>query len=337
VGRGAGRVALVRVLIVGGSRFVGRHLTEVLSGRHEVWLANRGQTSTELFGAVGRFDVDRSRGGDLSALAGQAFDAVVDVSAYVPAQVRGLAEALAGAGVGRYLLISTVSVYDPAGAAADATEGAATTAPVRDTEEVTPETYGGLKVACEEDAAAAWGDRLTVVRPGIVAGPHDHTDRLTWWPRFLGLSTPTPLPDQRAQPVQSIDARDLALFCRRLLEDGTPGTFDATGDPMDLASLADEVVAVVGAAWAGGATGPQWVPTDRWGDVPLPPLFLGDPVDWPMFARDSARAVEAGLVRRPLRETITDLVAWDVERGQPPLAAPPSAEQVLELRARLSG
>lgn len=321
----------MRILILGGTRFVGRHLTQALAADHEVWLANRGRTTTELFGAAGRFDIDRGHHTDLSALEGQRFDAVLDVSAYVPAQVARLADRLAD-GVQRYLLVSTVSVYDPGHVGEDPTETAILNLAIRDSTEVTGETYGGLKVACEEEAADAWGDRLTVVRPGIVAGPHDHTDRLTWWVRQLGTSDETPLPDRRSQPVQAIDARDLAAFCRRLLEDDRAGTFDATGEAWDLAALVDEVVAVVGAAWTGNVGGATWVAPDRWGEVPLPPLVLDDDALHPMFQRASAKAVEAGLVRRPIRQTLTDLQAWDVERGQPPLAAGPSRDQLAALR-----
>ncbi|CAN5415822.1 SDR family oxidoreductase [soil metagenome] len=327
----------MRILILGGSQFVGRHITEALAADHEVWLANRGRTSTDLFGAAGRLDVDRSdpsAGGDLSALAEQAFDAVVDVSAYVPRQVREVAEVLGDDFTGRYLLISTVSVYDPEGAAADVTETATVVPAVRDTEGVTGKTYGGLKVACEQEAADAFGDRLTVVRPGIVAGPHDPTDRLTWWVRHLGDSTGMPLPDLRDQPVQAVDARDLAGFCRGLLEHGTSGAFDATGASMPLAQLVEEVVAVVGAAWAGGSTGPTWVPREAWGEVPLPPMVLdggdldGDRAHGALFRRDSTAAVAAGLERRPLRETVTDLLTWDIQRGQPPLQVGPTTEQL---------
>jgi 2'-hydroxyisoflavone reductase len=317
----------MRILILGGTSFVGRHMTETLASDHEVWLANRGRTSTDLFGAAGRIEIDRSPDGDLSALADESFDAVIDVSAYVPRQVREISAVL-GDRVGRYLLISTVSVYDRDAVGDDVTESAALVPAVRDTEQVTGETYGGLKVACEEEASAAWGDRLTVVRPGIVAGPHDPTDRLTWWVRFLGDSTGTLLPDRREQPVQVVDARDLAGFCARLVQDGLSGTFDATGAPTTLGELSDEVVAVVGASWAGGATGPMWVPLERWGSIPLPPMVLGEGAPDGLFRRDSVDAVGAGLSRRDLRETITDLRSWDVERGQPPLAVEPTAEQL---------
>ncbi|WP_370328147.1 NAD-dependent epimerase/dehydratase family protein [Euzebya sp.] len=318
----------MRLLVVGGSKFVGRHVVEAaVADGHEVWLANRGETTTETFGAAGRLTIDRATD-DLGALGGEAFDAVIDVSAYIPRHVTALHDVL-GDRVGWYLLVSTVSVYDAAAMADDPTESAPRQLAEHDTEEVTSETYGPLKVACEEAAHQRWDDRLTVVRPGIVAGPHDHTDRFTWWVRHLATTRPTPLPDRRDQPVQVIDARDLAAFCLRLVADRTRGSFDATGEVLTLEALVDAVLDGVG-----GVTDEpvRWVDPSRWGEISLPPLVL-DP-SWgqdALFQRDSVAAPAAGLTRRPVSVTAEDTRAWDVAIGQPSLAAGPSAEELTAL------
>ncbi len=310
----------MRLLIVGGSRFVGRHLTEAaVAAGHEVVLANRGRTTTETFGAVDRLTIDRDTG-DLAALAGTRWDAVADVSAYTPAAVTDLAEVVEA---DRYLLVSTVSVYDPGGMA-ERTESA----PLREAatldEPRTMARYGELKVACEQVAADRWGPALVVVRPGIVSGPEDPTDRFTWWTRALA-GDPPPLPDARDQDVQVIDARDLAAFCLALLEredvEGL-GPLDVTGQAQTL----DQVVAQVAAA-VGGDTGEvAWVPLEE-GAADLPPLVL-DP-SWGqagIFSRDSAAALAAGLQRRPLADTAADTRAWDLRRGLPPLTAGPDLQ-----------
>lgn len=305
----------MRLLILGGTRFVGRHITEAaVSAGHEVILANRGRTSTDTLGTAGRVTIDRDTG-DLAGLADTRWDAVVDVSAYTPAHVADLADAITAE---RYLLVSTVSVYDPAGMA-DPAESAPLREPAAPDESRSMDRYGELKVACEQVAEQRWGDARVIVRPGIVAGPHDPTDRFTWWTRALATTPPPPLPDARDQDVQVIDARDLAAFCLHLLSGDRTGPLDVTGEPVPLAGMVEAVAGAVDA----DPSAVSWVPVEEHeGD--LPPLVL-DPA-WGqagIFSRSSEAARAAGLERRPLAVTAADTRAWDVDRGLPELTTGP--------------
>src|SRR4051812_29839426 len=171
----------MRILVIGGTRYVGRHLVEAaLVAGHEVTLVHRSPTT--LFPSARHVLTDRN--GDLSALADGEWDATVDVCAYLPAQVRSLATALGDRG-GHHLFVSSVSVYaDPPGPGGDEDS---TLLPVAGdgVDEVTGTTYGPLKVACERAATAAYGDRLAIVRPTYVVGPNDPTGRYPWWVRRM--------------------------------------------------------------------------------------------------------------------------------------------------------
>jgi 2'-hydroxyisoflavone reductase len=168
----------VRLLVLGGTQFVGRALVEAaLHGGHEVTLFHRGRTNADLFPEAEHVLGDRDGGLDL--LRGRAWDACLDVCGYVPRVVRQSADLLRGA-VGRYVFVSTISVY--ASLAEPAVEGSPL-AELADTavEEITGETYGGLKVLCEREVERAFGDDALVIRPGFVVGPHDPTGRFTYW------------------------------------------------------------------------------------------------------------------------------------------------------------
>ena len=297
----------MRVLVLGGTAFVGRAIVEQLLARgHEPTLLTRGRTGADLFPGTPRVTGDRS--GPLAALGD--WDAVVDVSNYVPRHVSQAADALGS--VGRYLLISTVSVYGLDGSVLPEQ---------RDTEEVTGETYGRLKVACENEAASRFGDRLTVVRPGIVAGPHDVTDRFTYWARRAPQGGRIAVTGRLDQPVQVVDSRDLANLCVQLLEDDRPGTFDAVG-PAEPVTLG-ELVSVC----ADGADH-ELVELPH---GPALPLVLPDPAADPLFRRSRAEAEAAGLTSTPLLQTARDTRAWDQGRG--PLSAGLTPEQEAELLA----
>ena len=313
----------MRLLVLGGTSFVGRAVVErALSAGHEPTLFSRGRTGAELFPDVERRRGDRATG-DYASLAGGGWDAVVDVSAYVPRHVQQAADALRDV-VGRCLFISTGSVYDVARApASDLAEDCARLPPERGTEEVTGDTYGPLKVACEDDVAARWGSSGTVVRPGIVAGPHDPTDRFRYWVRRAARGGRVAVPGRLEQPVQVVDARDLADLVVALLEADRPGTFNAVG-PAEPVTLGGLVQACAQAAGSEVELVPVAVQEGF-------PLVLADPSDDPLFRRSAAAARAAGLGATPLATTAADTLAWDRERGEPALQVGLTPEREAEL------
>lgn len=288
----------MRVLVLGGTAFVGRAIVDDLLARgHEPTLFTRGKTGADLFPGVPRLTGDRETGeyGDLSG-----FEAVVDVSAYVPRHVAQAADAVGD--TGRYLFISTGSVYDRTAAGDGITESSPRLAPYRESEVVDGDTYGPLKVACEDDVQSRYGDRATIVRPGIVAGPHDPTDRFTYWVRRGTRPGPTAVPGRLDQPVQVVDSRDLARLVVLLLEQDRPGVFNAVG-PQPAVTL-EELIRTC------GCEDLTTVP-----DVPGFPLVLPDETWDVMFRRSAAAAIEVGMPTTPLAQTAADVRAWDAGRG----------------------
>lgn len=317
----------MRLLVLGGTSFVGRAVVEdALSRGHDLTLFSRGRTGADLFPGVERRTGDRENG-DYAALTDGSWDAVVDVSAYVPRHVGQAADALSGR-TGRYLFVSTGSVYDRTQAPTGMTEDAPRLPPERSTEDVTGETYGPLKVACEDDAVARHGERAIVVRPGIVAGPHDPTDRFTWWVRRASRGGRVALPGRPDQPVQVVDSRDLARLVIRLAEDDRPGTYNAVGpaEPVTLAELVTTCAAAAG-------TEVDVVPVDPDGVEPGFPLVLPDPSWDVMFGRSAALARAAGMPATPLETTAADVLAWDRDRGEPPLSVGLDPSREAELLA----
>ncbi|MCU1600337.1 MAG: NAD-dependent epimerase/dehydratase family protein [Frankiales bacterium] len=291
------------VLVLGGTSFVGRWIVQDLLDRgHAPTLFTRGRTGAELFPGTSRATGDREAG-DYASIAGSTWDAVVDVSAYVP---RHVAEAAAAVTTGRYLFISTGSVYDRTAATDGMLEDTPRLPAYRESEVVDGDTYGPLKVACEDDVLSLHGDRATVVRPGIVAGPHDPTDRFTWWTRQTGT---VEVPGRLEQPVQVVDARDLARLVVLLIEQDLPGTYNAVG-PQPAVTLA-ELARVCGAD--------DLVQVDT---KPGFPLVLADETWDVMFRRSAAAALKVGMPTTPLATTAADTRAWDVERGKPEIPLP---------------
>jgi 2'-hydroxyisoflavone reductase len=313
----------MRILLLGGTSFIGRAIADTaLADGDAVTLFGRGRTGTELFPQAERRTGDRDTG-SYGALHEGSWDAVVDVSAYVPRHVGQAMEALHGR-FGRYLFISTGSVYDRLQASDGLTEESPRLPPERDTEEITGETYGPLKVACEDDVLGRLGDRATIVRPGIVAGPHDPTDRFTYWVRRAARGGRVALPGRPEQPVQVVDSRDLARLVHALLRNDRPGTYNAVGpaEPTTLAGLVRTCAAAAGATV-------EVVPVPE--QEPGFPLVLPDPSWDVMFRRSAERAYDAGMSATPLVTTATDVLAWDRERGEPPLSVGLSAEREAEL------
>jgi nucleoside-diphosphate-sugar epimerase len=308
----------MRILVLGGTSFVGRAIVaDAISRGSEITLFSRGRTGTELFPGVQRLTGDRDTG-DYTALKSGGWDAVVDVSGYVPRHVGQAMDAL-GDRVGRYLFISSHAVYRHEGLLPGATEDTPRRPPVRHTEELDGDTYGPLKVACEDDVVARFGDRATIVRPGKVAGPHDSQDGLTYYVRRAARGGRLALPADPRQPVQVIDSRDLARLVVRLLEDDRPGAYHAVGPepPATLGALIGTCAQVAGAT----------VEVVRVPPETAPPLFpLVRPL-WATQQRSAARARAAGLPATPLAVTAADVLAWDRERGEPPLTRGFTAQQ----------
>src|SRR5262245_34894569 len=217
----------MRLLVIGGTRFVGRGVVRfALDAGHEVTLFNRGQTDPDAYPEAEHLVGDRD--GGLDVLRGRSWDAVIDTCGYVPRVVRASAELLAGA-VGHYTFVSSLSVY-----ADDRTPGqdeSATLLRLEDptVEEVTGESYGGLKVLCEEAVDDVFPGRALIARAGLIVGPEDYSDRMPYWVRRVADGGEVLAPGPPDYAVQVIDARDLGAWMVSCAESGTAGTFNATG------------------------------------------------------------------------------------------------------------
>ena len=326
----------MRMLVLGGTSFVGRHIVEAaLAAGHEVTLFNRGKTNPDLFAGCDHRHGDRQTG-DYASLATGEWDALVDVNAYYPRAVREAAAAVEGR-VNRYAFISTCSVYTDVGDGPVDEDHALATVEDPATEEVTGETYGGLKVLCEQAVVSAVGeDRATVIRPGIVAGPHDPTERFTYWVRRAARGGVIAAPGRPDQPVQVVHARDQADFIVRAVSEGLPGPFNTVGPdaPVTLAELIEACAAASGAGR--GSVEVAWVDEDVVREATVGfPLWLpsGMGIDG-LFRCSPARAQAAGFANRPLVDTAADTLAWDRGREGFPgadLPGAPTAAQEAEL------
>lgn len=217
----------MNILIIGGTQFVGKHITATaLKNNHTVTLFNRGKTSTEKLDGVTYLTGDRD--GNLDALKGKKFDAVIDVCGYVPRVVRQSCELLKD-NVPYYIFISTISVYDHANSNPIDIDSPLATLKDESVEEITSETYGGLKVLCEDEVLDVYGENATIIRPGYIVGPDDHTDRFGYWIRQVVNAGEMLVPDNDDQPIQFIDVRDLADWTILLTEKKQTGIYNAIG------------------------------------------------------------------------------------------------------------
>jgi 2'-hydroxyisoflavone reductase len=327
----------MKLLVLGGTRFLGRHLVEAALARgHEPTLFNRGRTAPELFGGVEQLRGERD--GDLAPLRGRRWDALVDTCGYLPRVVRGSVGALRDA-LDAYLFVSSISVY-----ADSATPGLDENAPrarlpAPDCEDI-PNHYGALKAACEDEVLAGFGSRALVVRPGLIVGPFDPTGRFTYWPQRVARGGSVLAPADPSYPVQFIDARDLAAWMLDLLERRASGVFNASGpaQPLSFGAFLDTCRLALQAQaefiWPDAsflaARGVQ-----AWTDLPL---YAGDEGRG-LCAADLSRALAAGLRLRPVADTCLDTARWAGDMPLPAgigLAADREAELLRDWR-RLPG
>ena len=321
----------MRFLVLGGTRFLGRHLVDAAVERgHTVTTFTRGKSRTHEHAAVlprgGDRDPDKSPG--LAALASGTWDAAFDLSGYVPRIVDASCELL-GSRVRRYLFVSSLSVYEET-SRPGVTEDAPRAALADPRTEDVAAHYGALKAACEDRVVARFGPRATVVRPGLIVGPHDPTDRFAYWvarftqPQVLGeRDEEAAVPAPRERGIQVIDARDLAHWMVSLAERDVAGTYNAASPPgrFTMEGFVDALLQC--AARDGVGPTPVWIEPDvlkRSGIEPWTelPLWLPDePGNAGFFAVDDSRARETGLVARPLVDTIADTAAWLGGRWRP--------------------
>lgn len=305
----------MKLLILGGTVFLGRHIVEYARERgHEVTIFTRGQRNPDLFPEVERLRGNRD--GDLGLLAGRRWDAVIDTSGYFPRVVRASAEQLANQ-ADRYIFISTISVFSDYSKVGMAEDGPIGTIADPTVEEVTGESYGPLKALCEQAVQEAFPGRALIIRPGLIVGPHDQSDRFTYWPTRLARGGEVLVPRTLDREIQVIDVRDLAAWTVRMAEEGTTGVYNATGPDraLTMRELFD-----TGRAVAGSDATPVAIPEDfllernvgPWMEVPL---WMPDrPEMAGFFGIDCRRAFAAGLTFRPLAETVRDTLDWDRAR-----------------------
>jgi 2'-hydroxyisoflavone reductase len=303
----------MRILILGGTVFLGRALTDAALERgHEVTHLNRGKSSPP-DARVETLIGDRTA--DLAVLRGRQWDAVIDTSGYLPQVVKRSVDALR-ASASRYLFVSSISVYEGEGYAEDSPV-VPSPDPVPDA--MTMETYGALKAMCEDVVRTGFGDKATIVRPGLIVGPHDPTDRFTYWPVRIARGGRVAAPGRPQRTVQFIDVRDLAAWIVYLIENHKSGTFNASGPAQRISMQA--LLDACRAASSHRAT-LEWLDEDflakqevaPWKELPLwvPELdaeasgFLDVPL---------RRALANGLTFRPLARTIADTLAWNETRA----------------------
>ena len=315
-------VKSLRILILGGTGFTGPYQVHyALSRGHKVTTFNRGKTHPgELPREVEQLIGDRN--GQLDALKDRQWDVAIDNPTTLPVWVRDAAQILKG-NVGRYVFISTISVY------ADTSEGVDETAPLAKYDGPDPyketleamrassyKTYGPLKALSEKEAENSFPGKTLIIRPGLIVGPRDETDRFTYWPVRIDRGGEMLAPGTPDDPVQFIDARDLAEWAICMVENRETGIYNATGPakPIGIGKMLDEIKDALNS----NATF-NWVPADflrqqkveAWSDMPV---WTGE--ESGMARTNINRALSKGLTFRPLAETARDTLAWFKSQSQ---------------------
>ncbi|MBK9924068.1 MAG: SDR family oxidoreductase [Anaerolineales bacterium] len=303
----------MNILVLGGTRFLGRHIVNsALARGHQITLFNRGKSNPNLFPNIEVILGDREH--DIDKLSDRAWDAVIDTCGYVPRIVHESAVGLERS-VGRYVFISSISVYpdsilskigidesDPVGKLEDET-----------VEEITGETYGPLKALCEKLVFDMYGDRGLVVRPGLVVGPNDISDRFTYWPVRIAKGRDVLAPEKPDVPVQIIDVRDLSDFVIKLIETEATGIYNATGPEYELTlgAMLETCKQI-----SGSDANFKWASVEflkqnnvaEWSDMPV---WIPNNEESQGFSRmNVSKGIKAGLKFRPLEDTVRDTLAW---------------------------
>ena len=309
------KTVLLKVLILGGTSFLGPYLIEELQEHgHEVTVFNRGTQNSSLSSTVEKLQGNRD--GDLKALEGRRWDAIIDTSGHLPRVVEASSKILAEA-THHYTFISTIGVYEnfskldmdedyPLAKLSDETS-----------EEITEKTYGALKACCEDVICRYFPNRSLIIRPGLIVGPLDPTDRFAYWPIRVMEGGKILAPGKPTQNLQFIDVRDLAKWIVLMIERQAIGIYNATGPaiPITFGQLIEKCQ-----EFSKNNAAIQWVDEDflienevqDWSEVPL---WLSYKRNMPGFLNINVqKAIHAGLTLRPLSETISSVLSWDSSR-----------------------
>ena len=313
-----------KILVLGGTRFLGPPFVRAaLANGHTVTLFNRGKTNPGLFADLEQLRGDREQG-DLAALQGRTFDAIVDTSGYVPAHVEATAKLFAES-ARHYQFISSVSVYDGFGERAETITEASPVSTVDDADIAKVNTirqampfYGPLKARCEAAAETAMPGRVSRIRPGLIVGPGDNSDRFTWWPVRIDRGGEVLAPGDPDGQVQFLDVRDLAEWMLHCIEKNVTGVFNADGFAGRVSM--QDVLCACKCATANAVTltwaSEQFLADNKVGPWMTMPLWI--PRDGRSVV-DNARAIANGLRFRPIGDTVRDTLQWArTERGDRP-------------------
>lgn len=335
----------MKILIIGGTKFLGRHLVRAaLQKNHEVTLFNRGKFSQEDFENVEQIHGDRNV--DLDKLANRRFDAVIDTCGYLPQTVKASAEALKNS-AGQYVFISSISAYqdyyqtnfDETAKLAELSKEQKNKAEKIDAKSeinavVLEEMYGALKVLCEREVESAFPDRNLIVRSGLIVGAFDSTDRFTYWAMRISKGGKVFAPGSPNRFVQMIDAQDLAEWIVKMVEDGENGIFNVTGKPFDLtfAKMLEEIKNICESdaefVWASEEFMKREA-VEEWSEMPL---YLAESREAAQgfLSANIDKTLAKGLKFRPLSDTIRETIDWRKTKTDE-LKAGISAEREAEL------
>lgn len=299
------------VLVMGGTGFIGPPTVRALKAAgHRLTLFNRGKTNPELFADLELIKGDRLTA-DIEQLKGRRWDVVIDTAAYVPRAINTLMAQLDREALQQYVIVSTISVYANFGTPGIDESAPKETLPDPETEDVN-QYYGGLKFACEEAARKGLPGKVLTIRPGMIVGPGDRTDRFTYWPVRVSKGGRVLAPGEPDEVIQTIDARDLAAWIALCVQRNTVGEFNATsnagvtfGDVLSACRKEINPEATV-----------EWVPheflleqgVNEWVDLPFWVSPTGELAG--AWTVNTERATAAGLTHRPITETVRDLWAW---------------------------
>ncbi|WP_298826914.1 NAD-dependent epimerase/dehydratase family protein [uncultured Planococcus sp.] len=318
----------MKVLVLGGTSFVGRHMVEELVSKgHEVILFNRGKSNPGLFPNLKKIKGDRRK--DAAKIGDEKWDAVLDTSAYTPADLQPIMENIR---TDHYTFISTISVYN------DFTSG-----PVKESssvfrenvkgDQVTSDTYGPFKVMCEQLIKEEIGGKALIIRPGIVIGPFDPTDRFTYWAMKLNDKSTVLIPGSKERKVQWIDARDLARFTVMQLETKVTGVFNVVADPVSMKEFVEQISdRECKTIWADD----QYLIEEGVEAFELP-FWIPNSEEFPdgFILADNKKAKSAGLTFRTLKQSAKETLEWIEKQGDFRLKAGISKTREQELLKKL--